>query len=182
LGGSDDLNGDGVADRLVIEWNKVQSVNGGAGDVTFQAILQLNTGTLPGAITFNYPDLALNTTSTSNDGRDGSVGIRDSGSTQDVRRLLIDQDGRGPGNSFVRSGRAIRIGFEPGVGQTVMINNVEAGDTLLVAGGPGDDVIQLENPNIANSRVRLPAILDGGAGNDTITDGLGVDALYGDEG
>jgi Ca2+-binding RTX toxin-like protein len=35
---------------------------------------------------------------------------------------------------------------------------------------------------VSNSRVRLPATLVGGAGNDTIFDGLGIDWLFADSG
>lgn len=54
-----DTNGDGVNDRLLIEWNQVQHYQGN-GRVTFMVALDLNTGATPGGVFFNYPDLATN--------------------------------------------------------------------------------------------------------------------------
>jgi Ca2+-binding RTX toxin-like protein len=65
------------------------------------------------------------------------------------------------------------------VGQ-VTISSVASGDTLLVAGGPGDDLIQLSNSTVTSSTVGLSATITGGPGNDTITAGLGADAIFGD--
>ncbi len=55
-----DLNGDGISDQLVIEWNRIYSVDLAENDsATFQAILSLNTGATNGDIVFNYVDLTL---------------------------------------------------------------------------------------------------------------------------
>ncbi len=51
------MNADGVLDRLIVEWNNVKGATTSPSAVTFQAILELNTGTAPGAIIFNYVDL-----------------------------------------------------------------------------------------------------------------------------
>jgi large repetitive protein len=53
-----DNNGDGVPDQLIVEWYK-NTYYTGAGDITFQAVLDLNTGATPGNITVNYQDLTL---------------------------------------------------------------------------------------------------------------------------
>jgi large repetitive protein len=53
-----DNNGDGVPDQLIVEWYK-NTYYIGAGDITFQAVLDLNTGAIPGNITLNYQDLTL---------------------------------------------------------------------------------------------------------------------------
>jgi VCBS repeat-containing protein len=53
-----DNNGDGVPDKLIVEWYK-NTYYSGTGDVTFQAVLDLNTGATPGNITVNYQDLTL---------------------------------------------------------------------------------------------------------------------------
>ena len=73
----EDTNSDGINDRLIIEWNNLQGKPTSPSPLTFQAILQLNTGTTPGAITFNYLDLdAGNAVS---DGASATVGIKDTG-------------------------------------------------------------------------------------------------------
>jgi VCBS repeat-containing protein len=53
-----DNTGDGVPDQLIVEWYK-NTYYTGAGDITFQAVLDLNTGATPGNITVNYQDLTL---------------------------------------------------------------------------------------------------------------------------
>jgi hypothetical protein len=182
-----DTNGDGINDRLVIEWHNVRRVGlSSTFTATFQAILQLNTGPGPGAITFNYVDTVVDghtlvdvNGNGYDDGNNATVGIKDAGAAQFTRVLLINQNNQGQGAAFIRSMRAIRIGPDPGLGQTTTVNNVDSSDTLLVNGGPGNDYLQLENPNITQSRVRLNAIEVGGPGNDTLIDGLGQDTLYG---
>src|SRR4051812_22736868 len=100
----DDLNADGVSDRLVVEWNEVHSTSGGSG-VTFQAILQLNTGAAPGVMIANYPDLTSDNTGVSNGGS-ASVGIKSVG-TPPANRLLVAQDDGA--FSWVGDGKAIRV-------------------------------------------------------------------------
>lgn len=55
-----DLNGDGGNDWFIIEWHNVRSATGSTDPVTFQAILQLGTGTTNGDIIFNYVDTNFN--------------------------------------------------------------------------------------------------------------------------
>jgi large repetitive protein len=53
-----DNNGDGMPDQLIVEWYQ----NGyyyESGNITFQAVLELNTGAVPGNIIAHYQDLAL---------------------------------------------------------------------------------------------------------------------------
>lgn len=91
-------------DRLIIEWSDVVNRSSAGGAVTFQAILQLNTGSTPGTILFNYPDLTLSS-STYNQGASSSVGIKNSG-TQGSQRLLVSQDRAD--HPLVGTGKAIR--------------------------------------------------------------------------
>ena len=66
--------------------------------------------------------------------------------------------------------------------QNLTIAGVEAADTLLVSASYGDDRVELQNSTVANSRVRLPAVVFGGPGSDTLIDGLGADRLFADSG
>ena len=75
--------------------------------MTFQAILQLNTGATPGAITFNYPDLDTGE-STFDEGNGATVGIKDAGPQGDNRLLVSYNDFSNP-KPLVGSGKAIRI-------------------------------------------------------------------------
>jgi Ca2+-binding RTX toxin-like protein len=52
----------------------------------------------------------------------------------------------------------------------------DSSDMLLIQGGDGNDKISV------SSAITLPAILDGGAGNDTLTGGGGADTLLGGDG
>jgi len=44
--------------RLIVEWDNIYSYNGNE-TATFQAILQLNTGTTAGRIIYNYNDVLI---------------------------------------------------------------------------------------------------------------------------
>src|SRR5205085_3798159 len=63
--------------RLIIEWHGVQHFSSSPSTVTFQAILQLNTGSAPGAMTFNYVDLDAGNLAWNN-GASATVGIKNS--------------------------------------------------------------------------------------------------------
>jgi extracellular elastinolytic metalloproteinase len=92
-------------DRLIVEWSSVTGRTSSEGAVTFQAILQLNTGSAPGAIILNYPDLITSNGAVAN-GASSSVGIKDTG-TQGNARILVSQNTTT--HPFVGSGKAIRI-------------------------------------------------------------------------
>src|SRR5262249_27021747 len=85
LGRFDDTNGDGTADRLIIEWSQVEPYSSDLSSLTFQAILYLNTGKNAGRVVFNYVD--LDTGDGNSNGASATVGIKDS-SNQGARRLL----------------------------------------------------------------------------------------------
>jgi Ca2+-binding RTX toxin-like protein len=106
LGKFQDITGDGVPDRLIVEWSQVQHYETSPSAVTFQAILQLNTGAAPGAITFNYPD--LDTGDPYRNGSSATVGIKDSGSQGDNRLLVSSNNGAHP---LIGTGKAIRLGI-----------------------------------------------------------------------
>lgn len=109
LGRFDEINGDGYYDRLVIEWNNVQGKSTSPSPVTFQAILQLNTGAAPGSIIFNYPD--LNAGNFRTNGGSATVGIKAAGS-QGGNRILVARNN--PSSPYVDSGKAIQFVYAPG--------------------------------------------------------------------
>ena len=101
LGRFDDTTGDGTADRLIVQWRVRPDQFPEYFPVTFQAILQLNTGSAPGEMTFNYTQVL-----TSNEfanGGSATVGLRDPGG----RRLVLSVDQRD--NPFIGNQKAIRI-------------------------------------------------------------------------
>lgn len=104
-----DDNNDSTADRLILEWHAIQHVPTSPSPITFQAILQLNTGDVPGAITLNY--LNLNSGDSAENGLTATVGIK-AGGIQGDRRLLISQD---QASTYVGTGKSIVIDSPPRV-------------------------------------------------------------------
>jgi extracellular elastinolytic metalloproteinase len=101
----DDINGDSISDRLVIQWNNVHSATGGGTGLTFQAILQLNTGSVPGTMIANFVSIQSTNPSVTN-GASATVGIKDNGAPP-PNKLLVSQDtGSFP---WIGDSKAIRI-------------------------------------------------------------------------
>jgi probable HAF family extracellular repeat protein len=119
IGRFEDSNGNAVsapasASRLVIEWNHVFHYYSSPNGMTFQAILQLNTGTTAGAITFNYFD--LDSGDSNANAASATVGLKDAG-TQGANRLLVSFNATSP---FVHGGTALRfVGPAPVVSSIV---------------------------------------------------------------
>jgi len=105
----DDLNGDAISDRLVVEWHSIHPSggNGFGSPVTFQAILQLNTGTTPGVMIANYVDIQSDNLAITN-GASSSVGIKDTGTppTGGNRLPVVVNDGTFP---WLGDAKAIRV-------------------------------------------------------------------------
>lgn len=93
---------DSAQNRLIVEWSQVQAFPS-SGEMTFQAILELNTGATPGDIVVNYPDLS--TGGGLDNGVSASVGIK-AASVGGGNMLLVKGDGFNP---MVQTGRAIRF-------------------------------------------------------------------------
>ena len=71
-----DVNGDNTPDQLIIEWNNVQFFSSTSTDgMTYQAVLQLNTGSVDGNIIFNYIDLSSSAGTSST----ATVGVKAAG-------------------------------------------------------------------------------------------------------
>jgi hypothetical protein len=105
----DDANGDGRAERLVIEWSNIRSYGAGTDDgATFQAILNLNTGTRAGDVVLNYADLTVSDPNY-DDGGAATVGIKAAG-VQGDSRLLGALNGSSP---YIREGGAVRFAVAP---------------------------------------------------------------------
>jgi hypothetical protein len=105
LSGTPMLLGKFDGDHLILEWNDVHHfISAGAISplgVTFQVVLTLNTGSDPGDILFNYPD--LDTGDRHAKGATATIGIKAAG-VQGDNRLLVSFNGLSP---FVQSGQAL---------------------------------------------------------------------------
>ncbi|WP_428938380.1 M36 family metallopeptidase [Fontivita pretiosa] len=96
-------SGDATPERLVIEWSNVFPYSSSNSSLSFQAILELNTGGRPGRIILNYPDLDAQNP-TYNNGGSATEGIKDSGPQGARRLLLANDDGNFP---WISSGKAV---------------------------------------------------------------------------
>ena len=101
----DDLTGDGVADRLVLEWQGVRRDLADASTGTFQVILQLNTGTSDGDVVFNYADLDFANPAADN-GAGATIGIKQAAADGGLARLISLNSASSP---LVGSGLAILL-------------------------------------------------------------------------
>jgi hypothetical protein len=96
---------DTANNQLIVQWNQVQHFLSNS-PVTFQAVLQLNTGNTPGNIIFNYP--SIETSDRYSNGEDATVGIKDNG-TQGPNRVLVSFNGTNP---LVESNQAILFSWD----------------------------------------------------------------------
>jgi hypothetical protein len=97
-------------DRLIIEWNEVQHfpTDPLLGTVTFQLILQLNTGSTPSAMWFNYVDLDMGEPAYDK-AASATVGIKDL-NAQGSRRLVAQFNST---EGWAATGNAIRVAVPP---------------------------------------------------------------------
>jgi len=129
MGQFQQLNGSGVDNQLVIEWNQVGAWRDFySPPITFEAILQLNTGFNTSSITFNYTTLNATTSPIV------TTGIKAAG-TQGADRLLISEN---TASSYIASGQAIQFTAPP-FGSTISgkVFDDLNGSGVQNAGDPG---------------------------------------------
>jgi hypothetical protein len=99
--------------QLIIEWYRVTTFSDrtmmNPPRMTFQAILQLNTGGAPGDIVLNYSSVTGTGDGPENIGV--TVGVKDAGTASDIARTLVEDGTRfsSTGSPLVQSGKAVRI-------------------------------------------------------------------------
>jgi large repetitive protein len=99
---------DGAANKLYVQWDRMEDSNPGE-DVTFQAILSLNSGITPGNIRFNYIDVDTASAATTN-GQSATVGVKEK-STASQPAALFTQVSHNAANANVASGRSITLSW-----------------------------------------------------------------------
>ncbi len=127
-------------DRLIVEWNSVRGFGSPPANVTFQAVLRLNTGAAAGNVSLNYVDLNANDPSRNN-GASATVGIKDTGN-QGPRRILAHFNELNP---RVSSGRAIlitRLSAAPTPGTGSDAADLVTAATVLSASDVQQDIVQ----------------------------------------
>jgi hypothetical protein len=166
--------------RLIVQWN-CNHIEGDPNPITFQAILQLNTGDAQGNITLNYVD--LDTGGVNTNGGSATVGIKDGGMNTNhlqIANAFIEwQDETGSGSptgtsDLVASGKAIQFTntatgqphADAGSDQTG-----EQGDTITFDGSASSD------PNQSAASLQYAWDLDA----DGVFGETGSDASAGDE-
>ncbi len=83
---------DTADNELILQWDQILHFQS-TTPVTFQVILQLNTGNIPGNITVNY--LSINTGDRNANGATATVGVKDVG-FQGANRALVSFNGTNP--------------------------------------------------------------------------------------
>jgi hypothetical protein len=94
--------------ELIVEWSDLAATTTSNGSVTVQAVLELNTGSAPGRIRLNYPDVTVG-------GSTAAVGIKDAGTQTTVNRRLSLQNVTtvgAPGSPWVATGKALIFDFD----------------------------------------------------------------------
>jgi hypothetical protein len=101
---------DAPNNRLIIQWNALRRVEFESfGNVTFQAILSLNTGSAAGTIVFNYEDISIEHPVFDN-GANATEGIKPAGAPPFTRLLIARDDST---SALVQTGIAATINFVP---------------------------------------------------------------------
>ncbi len=95
---------DTADNELILQWDQVVHQPSGT-PVSFQVILQLNTGNVPGNITVNY--LGINTGDRNANGATSTVGVKDTG-FQGANRALISFNGTNP---LIQSNQAVQFAW-----------------------------------------------------------------------
>ncbi len=116
--------------RLIVEWNEVEQIsNTGTPEspLTFQAILQLNTGTTLGSITFNYVDLDTGNP-TYDDGASATIGIKADGTDNTGDRAITLSFN----SATYSSGQAVRFDSVPPTARAGGPYTVDEGGTVTL--------------------------------------------------
>src|SRR5439155_4816481 len=130
---------DPANNRLIIEWNQVKDTVTYSNPVTFEAIIQLNTGSTPGNIIFNYLQLDYYL------GSGASVGIKDGG-TQGPNAVVISVNTVSP---LVNIDQAILFAW-PSAVQIPSISSLSTSTTLE---GSPDLTIVANGTNFSSTSV-----------------------------
>ncbi|HVJ67155.1 MAG TPA: cadherin domain-containing protein, partial [Caulifigura sp.] len=120
--------------RLIIEWSQVTHWPDYPADtVTFQAILQLNTGSQSGGIVFNYVD--LETVSWYANGVSATVGVRAADGTASPTVVSFDAT-----HPLIGSGKAILLSHvDTALSQSSIVENQPSDSTVGTFTTAGDD-------------------------------------------
>jgi hypothetical protein len=105
LGQFVDTTGSGTPNELIIEWSQLQAYPSSPSAVTFDAVLQLNSGPLTSSMIFNYTTLDAGLPSVNN-GASGTVGIEDTAAQASDRLLINENNGNNP---LIGTGMAVLV-------------------------------------------------------------------------
>jgi len=114
----EDLDANLTDNWLVVEWQNVQAV-GGSAPVTFQAMLQLNSGPSNGDIVFNYPNTVFGNPALDN-GQAATVGIAAAHATFNGKVNLVQEN---QVTDFVHSGQAMYFSTQVLNPASILSNN-----------------------------------------------------------
>ncbi|VTS07896.1 PKD domain-containing protein [Tuwongella immobilis] len=100
--------GSGANRQLIVEWDKMTDAFNSVGAVTFQAILNLNSGNTPGKIVYNYRQIDTTNSLTTN-GITATIGVKDKNPGEFQPTDEYTQVSFNAINSLVQSNKAINF-------------------------------------------------------------------------
>jgi hypothetical protein len=130
---------DPANNRLIIEWNQVKDTVTYSNPVTFEAIIQLNTGSTPGNIIFNYLQLDYYL------GSGASVGIKDGG-TQGPNAVVISINAVSP---LVNINQAVLFAWQ----SAVQIPSISSLSANTATEGSSDLTIAVNGTNFSSTSI-----------------------------
>jgi Ca2+-binding RTX toxin-like protein len=170
------FNGSNVGEKINLSANGTRAGltrDVGAITMDINGMEQVNIVALGGADSIAIGDLTKTGITQVNIDLSATPGSGTGDGLADV--VTVNGTGGGDQIQIVGSLTAVTVS---GLAEQVTLTGPETGDTLAISGGNGNDTINAAGMTTAIMNL----VLDGGAGNDTITGGAGNDTLIGGDG
>ena len=152
--------------RLIIEWSQARTFASSTSPITFQAILQLNTGSTSGDIVFNYVDTIAG--NASDNGASATIGVKPANDLTSNSATLVSYNAT---SSLVGSGKAILLAVDHALqmnGGVLTVNGTAQDDSFVVTEGATVGVTYNGVPYRFNAGLSS-IIVHGNSGNDTLS-------------
>ena len=153
--------------RLIIEWSQIHTFAASTSTMTFQAILQLNTGSTAGDITFNYPDVVAG--NSADNGGSATVGVKPDYTTSAAPGTLVSFNST---NALIGNGKAIQLAVDHSVqvnGSTLTVNGTPQNDNIIVSEGTNVGVTLNGIPYHFNTGLTNVVVHGNGGTNDSLS-------------
>jgi PKD repeat protein len=133
-----------AGNRLIVQWDRMED-DIGTDDITFQAILSLNSGITPGDIKFNYLDTDTGNANSA-DGKAATVGVKEKNPGPSQPAELFTQVSHNALNANVASNKSITLTWDNTAPENLALTPssmlINENDSILLGGSFTDpDVI-----------------------------------------